>query len=559
MDSLSTKLRPSSVLNALKNLPTEIDSTYDQAMGRIQSMPTEHRETAECFLSWIAYTDRALTVPEIEQATVTYLTLEDGEEASAIDVDDIISANDLSSMCAGLVTVEGEKVLLVHYTAVTYLNNTREKWFPNAYAKLARTCLTYLLFDDFNTGACTGETEDIDFEQRTRDFPLLGYASLWWGRFAYHMEGAELREMARNFLSSKPHIDTSVQALWYTDNSDALTWNAKTGATALHLVAYFGLEHLLADSLGGTTDIDAQDSLGNTAIMYAASEGNHVIVARLLEGGASVNARCRNGSNVLHRAVSGGCADVVKILLRHADLDVNVPDPSRRSRNALILAAMYGHEKIVGHLLERDDLRPNLRDRAGQTALMFAAINNIPGIVTLLLKDPRVSINDQDELGVTALMLAAYSGYTSTAAALLDAGADPDITDGTEEGGGTPLLRAIDYDELPIVRLFLQRKVNLTSKDKYDRTLLHGAAVNGRDKILQLLLEQTQDLDVNAQDRNGRVALHDWSIPPFNLTKKSMTDNLSPTAHSPDIQNASKSSLNLALALTSKIFGVSHH
>ena len=174
MDSLSTKLRPKSVLNALKDLPTEIDSTYDQAMERIRSMPSDHREIAQCFLSWIAYTDRALTVAEVEHATVSYMMIEDGEETCGIDDDDIISANDLSSMCAGLVTFQGERILLVHYTAVTYLDNTREKWFPNAYAKLAKTCLTYLLFDVFDVGACTGEKEGCEFVERDREFPILG-------------------------------------------------------------------------------------------------------------------------------------------------------------------------------------------------------------------------------------------------------------------------------------------------------------------------------------------------------------------------------------------------
>ena len=512
MDSLSTKLRPSSVLNALKNLPTEIDSTYDQAMERIQSMPSDHRDIAQCFLSWIAYTDRALTVPEVEHATVTYLMLEDGEETSAIDNDDLISAYDLSSMCAGLVTVQGEKILLVHYTAVTYLDNTREKWFPNAYAKLAKSCLTYLLFDAFDAGACAGESEDVEFEQRDRDFPLLGYASLWWGRFAHQVEDTELADMAMNFLSRKPHVDASVQALWYTDTTDALTWNAKTGATALHLAAYFGLRQLVADTLEEAPNVDAQDSLGNTAMMYAAVEGHHMVVAQLLEAGASVNIKGHNGSNVLHRAARQGRADVVEILLRHDEIDVNVGDPSQRSHNALMLAAIYGNAKVVKLLLGREDLRPNRR--VDKTALMFAAMEDQFEIVKLLLRDPRISINDRDNFGATALMLAACYGCESIVEALLDAGADAEITDGTEEGGGTPLLRAIDYDHLPVVRLFLKRNVNCTSKDRYDRTLLHGAAVNGRNAILQLLLEQAYDLDVNTQDVNGVVALHDRSDPP---------------------------------------------
>ena len=336
MDALSPKLRPSAVLTALKNLPTEIDSTYDQAMERIQNLPPDHREMAMCFLSWIAFTDRALTAPEIEHATETYLMVQnDDGETFAIDVDNIISASELSSMCAGMVIVEGGNALLVHYTAVTYLDNFREKWFPGAYAILARTCLTYLLFDAFDAGACTGKTEDIDFEQR--------------------------------------------QA--------------------------------------------------------------------------------------------------------------------------------HGNTTVVECLLSRDDLCPNLR--SDKSALMFAAMENQLDIVVLLLKDPRVSIDGQDDFGETALMLAASHGHTTVVEKSLDAGADANITDEIEDGGGTPLLRAIDYNRLPVVRAFLKRNVNYSSKDKYDRNLLHGAAINGRDTILQLLLEQTHDLDINEQDKDGRVPLHD--------------------------------------------------
>lgn len=485
-------------------------------------MPIDHREIAIALLSWVAYTDRALTESEAKHATVTYLMSENDENPTTIDPDDIMSADDLISLCAGLVIIEDGRIIPVHYTAATYLKNTQAKWFPLVYDKLTKACLTYLLFDDFSGGPLAGDTEYEEFEMRSQEFPLLDYASLWWGRFAHHTQNSEVRKMALKFLNSNSHRDASIQALWYPTNIAAYGWQAKAGATGLHLASYFGLTHLVSDLLEGDLYpglIDVQDSLGDTALMYAATEGHEQILSQLLQSGASVQLVSNDGCNVLHRGAAYGHADVVRTLLKSSDLDVNGFKRRHNGRNALILAVIYADSRVVEVLLQREDLQPNLRTSQIPPLLCLAAFRGDVDIFELLLNDERVkevSLNAQNDDGDTALMLAASNGSTSVAKALLDAGADTNISNSYERGEDTAFLCAARDGHIPIIRLFLSRNLDYTAKNRYQRTILHNAAWAGRDQVLQMVLEETQALDINLQDIYGCTALHEWYFSTLN-------------------------------------------
>lgn len=202
-------------MSTLEKLPTTIHTTYDQAMNRIENLNQDPREVAKAFLSWVAFARRPLNVAEIQQAVVVL------PKALEIDQDEVIDAGTLSSMCAGLVTIEYDMVYLVHYTAEEYFNETKRKWFPNGDTKLARSCLTYLMFDVFSFGACGGKSKIEDFEHRKRDFPLLEYASLYWGSHLKADYDTDLESLALSSLESKPHLDSSVQALFYCNCSTA--------------------------------------------------------------------------------------------------------------------------------------------------------------------------------------------------------------------------------------------------------------------------------------------------------------------------------------------------
>jgi hypothetical protein len=91
------------------------------------------------------------------------LGVEVGE--SKLDIENLPQAEDILSVCTGLVTVDEESgiIRLVHYTAQEYFKRTQRQWFPDAQASITTTCATYLSFNEFESGICQSHDE---FEQR---------------------------------------------------------------------------------------------------------------------------------------------------------------------------------------------------------------------------------------------------------------------------------------------------------------------------------------------------------------------------------------------------------
>jgi ankyrin repeat domain-containing protein 50 len=499
MDALVTKLTPKAVIKALETLPTETDTTYETAMQRINDMNPDFREKAKLFLMWVAYTYRPLNIREIEHATT--LLPEDTE----IDNDEIIPAKVLASMCAGLVIIdEMENVRLCHYTVENYFKKVRGKVFVETDVCLARTCLTYLLLDEFELGRCA----DRDFDQRRRTYPFLGYAASNWGRHAVEAADRSIEEQVMVFLKSDPHRDAATQAIWHLDTTGYKNWDAKSGATGLHMASYFGLVHAVESLIADHADVDAQDSLGTTPLIYAAMHGHEAIVEKLLNAGANPNTACSRGGAALHRAAVYDYLGIVKLLLVHKDIDVNAYHSGWDHESPLMLASEYGHTDVVKVLLDRSDIKIN--DLSGDySALHLAVRYEQTETVKILLADPRIDVELRNQDGWPALVMAARYGYIPIAEALLDKGANIEQSDSELDGGGTAILRAIDYNKLAMAQMLYNRGANWDCRDKYNRSLIHGAAVNNRSQILRWLLEAQPGFDINLQDVNGKTALHD--------------------------------------------------
>jgi hypothetical protein len=103
MDSLVGKLNARQVRTALENLPEGMDNTYDEAMERVERQDDSRTELAKRVLSWITYAVRPLSVKELQHALAVV------PDTTNLDPDDITDEEILTSVCAGLVVIDGER------------------------------------------------------------------------------------------------------------------------------------------------------------------------------------------------------------------------------------------------------------------------------------------------------------------------------------------------------------------------------------------------------------------------------------------------------------------
>jgi ankyrin repeat protein len=169
------------------------------------------------------------------------------------------------------------------------------------------------------------------------------------------------------------------------------------------------------------------------AIFTAARWGDVDRAIRLLDqDGGLVGVRSQLHYTPLLLAARWGRTDVVRVLLERG---AAVNEVDEFERTALHWAA-DGRRGEVADLLLRHGADANRGDMWGITALKLAAQKGQVGLVRKLLQHMNKGrLNARDHYGQTALSSACSDGHVEVARALLLAGADHTIADGT---GQTP-------------------------------------------------------------------------------------------------------------------------
>lgn len=167
--------------------------------------------------------------------------------------------------------------------------------------------------------------------------------------------------------------------------------------------------------LGLGMDIDATDSLGNTALIRAAGNGHSRAVERILGLGADPRHRNSMGRDALITASAKGYEHVSRMLLSRGS-DLNIKDSEGWS--ALSVAAFNGHDDVVALLASQAS--PDALD----DALLVASFNGSEEVISRLL-GAGADINTRSPASMTPLMIAADSGKIDAVRALLQNQANP--------------------------------------------------------------------------------------------------------------------------------------
>ena len=273
---------------------------------------------------------------------------------------------------------------------------------------------------------------------------------------------------------------------------------------------------------------------GSTALHMAIDEwtDNQLCVQALVDNGAALDARDVHGRTSLHIASMWGHHRLIKLL-------APTPEPFHFKDNdgctPLYYACKNSHIECIRKIIvqapdviidlmkiaNNDGTTPlSVRTGSGGTILHVACDNGDTNVVKKLLEagaDPNIT----DKFGIAPLSVKTVSGGTILHAAcyigdinlvkkILEAGADPDSLDGSTF---TPLMLAVqhvdDVRAADIVTILCEFKCNINIQTSHFLrfvTALHLACELGKEKCVQILVSEGANLLVRAQD--GLTPLH---------------------------------------------------
>jgi ankyrin repeat protein len=446
-------------------------------MERIEYQNPNSQELAKQILGWITCAKRPLMTTELQHA----MAVEFG--SSKMDEENLTEITDMTSVCAGLVTVDEKSgiIRLVHYTTQQYFERTWTSWFPDIQRDITTTCVTYLSFDAFKSGFC--QTDD-EFEARLRSNVFYDYAARNWG---YHARSVflDVEHLVLDFLESEAQLSASSQAMTISDRFSGYSQDVPKRMTGVHVAAHFGLKEAMAALLNNGHDLNLRDTYGRTPLLISAAEGHEAVVSLLLvESNVHLNPKDKyNGRTPLFWAVVNRHEGVVKVLLARDGVNPNYKNID--GQTPLSWAANEGCEAVTKLLLGKDGVHLNSKDRyTGRTPLSRAVVNGDEVVTKLLLAMDGVNPNSMDINGHTPLSLAAVKGHEVIVKLLLD---EKSVYLNPKDNyrGLTPLLWATEAGHSKIMQLLLEKGADCTNRG----TLLSFAAKNGYDVVVKLLLE----------------------------------------------------------------------
>lgn len=317
------------------------------------------------------------------------------------------------------------------------------------------------------------------------------------------------------------------------------------GLTALHIAASCGVMEVADTLLAAGVPIDATCEEGLTALYMAVQTGNPFLVGLLLSRGSNIHHVNDHGLTPLHWAC---CAPhpnlegptrvkMVDLLLEHgADLSAR----TREGKTPRDLAVENGLEELVsfidrksGHHVAPVESRDSEASGADSEVaptnfkpFTGARLAVIPGSLPPLHEavkdgDPEkvyrqlvqgVSIKEPIAGGITPIHITAITGVMSVTDLLLQNGAS--VSD-TCEHNLTPIFLAIVVNNQNMVGYLLSRKADVNHRDDMGRTPLHWAAAvpheklegQNRVRMVKFLLDHGADRSIADSEGNKAADL----------------------------------------------------
>ena len=496
------------------SLPEGLSKTYDETFERVHAQHQDLNYLARKALYWVFYASRPLTMVELQHA----LAVEIGDRT--LDEDNIPDEELLLSACNGLLVYQKESgnLSLVHYTLQEYLNRKADIVFPKAQTEMAKTCLTYLLFEEFGKGPCY---EHESYEIRTRQWSLLKYAVFKWGHHVHASGEEDCKDLIMSFLSCSTNLSASIQVLCVRESFGfGYSQLYPKNVHALWLASFYGLEDTVLCLLAKDPRIiDIKSSWGDTALHRAAGCGHMNVVRMLLDNGADPRVKDGAGNTPLHLATLD-CNDIsAHDIFRSSLLEY-------RGRMVQQVRTL-NYSLAVKNLLLTHGSDIDAKNLRGESALHLAVMDGHLHLSQLLLKSGAdVTLRDRNGLG--PLSIACECGHLEVTKMLLGCDLPKQIQLGMVDDA---LRRAAYKDHLPLLKVLVSKFPEHLPTDPEGRNQLHRSSNEGNLKCLEYLANL--GFDLQKVDKQGRTCLHHAATGPGEAVEFLLEHGLDPKQ--PDI------------------------
>ena len=314
-----------------------------------------------------------------------------------------------------------------------------------------------------------------------------------------------------NMNAINNHNQTALILACVMENLDAIDVFLNTGAnpniatadgnTCLHyaILEECSIECLETILVHGA-DVNATNTYMLTPLMLVTME-NVETINLLLNAGADPNIANADGDTWLHYAVNGDCnQEILQAIIDHG-ADVNA---TNKSNITAAMIACHKRKLVLMGLCLNAGADPNSTDDEGDTLLHNAIYQNFTKETLQVIIDHGADVNATNKKHVTALMLSCYKGNTDAVSALLNAGAEYDITDAK---GHTCLHAAVrgNYRK-EILQAIIDHGSVVNVTNKQNQTALAIACDKGNVDAINVLLDA--GADPNIADVNGDTLLH---------------------------------------------------
>ena len=314
------------------------------------------------------------------------------------------------------------------------------------------------------------------------------------------------------FAANAGKKDPAIYDAFKNHGVDIVNEKNEEGATILLALApHLENEKELSTFLSYGLKLKTVDNDGNNIFHYAAKKGNLSFLQVLIDKGVDFKATNKNGSNAILMASSGARnyqnTQEVYTFLENLGVDVNVVGDN--GRNPLHNIAYRNTDLDLFTYFLDHGVDVNLKDDNGNSPFMNAAASNSLKVVQFLSKKV-TDINAHNSAGNTALTMAVSRNNAAVVEFLLAQKANAQVKDNKGNNLAYYLVHSYNSrnteDFKTKMKLLQSQKVSMTATQSGGNTLYHMATGENDLKLIQLL--ENLKIDINKKNEEGLTALH---------------------------------------------------